>query len=162
MESFTTLTGLVAPLDRLNVNTDEIIPARFTKTIRRTGFEKALFARRLIQLGHSKDVAKASLSVDDTLLSRMLSITEIIPSDVVEGIGAARTVGRDRWEDLKKLFDGAKRVDRAREIAAVRLIGRGIVRLPIPHGKRRGAPPAAMKEPVARKTIAVRPRPDGR
>ena len=80
--------------------------------------EKALFARRLIQLGHSKDVAKASLSVDDTLLSRMLSVTEIIPSDVVEGIGAARTVGRDRWEHLKKLFDGPKRVDRAREVVA--------------------------------------------
>src|SRR5437763_5390971 len=44
MEPFTTLTGLVAPLDRLNVNTDEITPARFLKTIRRTGFEKALFA----------------------------------------------------------------------------------------------------------------------
>ena len=44
MEPFTTLTGLVAPLDRVNVNTDEIIPARFTKTTRRTGFEKALFA----------------------------------------------------------------------------------------------------------------------
>jgi len=44
MEPFTTLMGLVALLDRLNVNTDEIIPARFTKTIRRTGFEKALFA----------------------------------------------------------------------------------------------------------------------
>ncbi|HXZ04029.1 MAG TPA: 3-isopropylmalate dehydratase small subunit [Ktedonobacteraceae bacterium] len=44
MEPFTTLTGLVAPLDRLNVNTDEITPARFLKTIRRTGFERALFA----------------------------------------------------------------------------------------------------------------------
>ena len=44
MESFTTLTGLVAPLDRTNVNTDEITPARFLKTIRRTGFENALFA----------------------------------------------------------------------------------------------------------------------
>ena len=44
MESFTTLTGLVVPLDRLNVNTDEITPARFLKTIRRTGFEQALFA----------------------------------------------------------------------------------------------------------------------
>src|SRR5215470_6410176 len=43
MEPFTTLTGLVAPLDRLNVNTDEIIPARFTKTTRRTGFEHVLF-----------------------------------------------------------------------------------------------------------------------
>src|SRR5438309_4685375 len=44
MESFTTLTGIVAPLDRVNVNTDEITPARFLKTIRRTGFENALFA----------------------------------------------------------------------------------------------------------------------
>ncbi len=44
MEPFTTLTGLVAPLDRTNVNTDEITPARFLKTIRRTGFENALFA----------------------------------------------------------------------------------------------------------------------
>src|SRR5712691_4198761 len=44
MESFTTLTGLVAPLDRVNVNTDEITPARFLKSIRRTGFVNALFA----------------------------------------------------------------------------------------------------------------------
>ncbi|MGH2493610.1 MAG: 3-isopropylmalate dehydratase small subunit [Ktedonobacteraceae bacterium] len=44
MESFTTLTGLVAPLDRMNVNTDEITPARFLKTTRRTGFENVLFA----------------------------------------------------------------------------------------------------------------------
>jgi 3-isopropylmalate/(R)-2-methylmalate dehydratase small subunit len=44
MEPFTTLTGLVLPLDRTNVNTDEITPARFLKTIRRSGFEGVLFA----------------------------------------------------------------------------------------------------------------------
>jgi 3-isopropylmalate/(R)-2-methylmalate dehydratase small subunit len=44
MEPFTTLTGLVAPLDRTNVNTDEITPARFLKTIERTGFGSVLFA----------------------------------------------------------------------------------------------------------------------
>src|SRR5947209_15956107 len=44
MEPFTTLTGLVAPLDRTNVNTDEITPARYLKTIRRTGFGNVLFA----------------------------------------------------------------------------------------------------------------------
>ena len=44
MEPFTTHTGLVLPLDRTNVNTDEITPARFLKTIKRTGFENALFA----------------------------------------------------------------------------------------------------------------------
>ena len=43
MEAFTTLSGLVMPLDRVNVNTDEIIPARFTKSIHRTGFAPALF-----------------------------------------------------------------------------------------------------------------------
>ncbi len=44
MEPFTIYTGLVMPLDRTNVNTDEITPARFLKTIKRTGFDKALFA----------------------------------------------------------------------------------------------------------------------
>lgn len=44
MEPFITHTGLVAPLDRTNVNTDEITPARFLKTIKRSGFENALFA----------------------------------------------------------------------------------------------------------------------
>ncbi len=44
MEPFTTHTGLAMPLDRTNVNTDEITPARFLKTIKRTGFADALFA----------------------------------------------------------------------------------------------------------------------
>ncbi len=44
MEAFTQHTGLVVPLDRTNVNTDEITPARFLKTIARTGFAEALFA----------------------------------------------------------------------------------------------------------------------
>lgn len=44
MEPFTLYTGLVMPLDRTNVNTDEITPARFLKTIKRTGFGEALFA----------------------------------------------------------------------------------------------------------------------
>jgi 3-isopropylmalate/(R)-2-methylmalate dehydratase small subunit len=44
LEPFTTLTGMVIPLDRTNVNTDEITPARFLKTIKRTGFAGALFA----------------------------------------------------------------------------------------------------------------------
>ena len=44
MEPFTLYTGIVMPLDRTNVNTDEITPARFLKTIKRTGFGEALFA----------------------------------------------------------------------------------------------------------------------
>ncbi len=38
MQPFTTLTGGVAPLDRVNVDTDQIIPKQFLKRIERTGF----------------------------------------------------------------------------------------------------------------------------
>jgi 3-isopropylmalate/(R)-2-methylmalate dehydratase small subunit len=44
MQAFTTLTGIAAPLPRANVDTDQIIPARFLKSIARTGFGKNLFA----------------------------------------------------------------------------------------------------------------------
>ena len=43
MEPFITLDAIVAPLDRENVNTDDITPVRFLKSIRRTGFSPALF-----------------------------------------------------------------------------------------------------------------------
>ena len=56
MEPFTTLTGLVMPLDRANVNTDEITPARFLKSIKRTGFANVLFANwRYLDDGRSPD-----------------------------------------------------------------------------------------------------------
>src|SRR3954454_24424517 len=44
MQAFTKLTGIAAPLPRANVDTDKIIPARFLKSISRTGFGKNLFA----------------------------------------------------------------------------------------------------------------------
>ncbi|MBV9173085.1 MAG: 3-isopropylmalate dehydratase small subunit [Chloroflexi bacterium] len=43
MEAFTRHTGLVAPLDRVDVDTDQIIPKQFLKSIARTGFEQGLF-----------------------------------------------------------------------------------------------------------------------
>jgi 3-isopropylmalate/(R)-2-methylmalate dehydratase small subunit len=43
MEKFVQLTGLVAPLDRANVDTDAIIPKQFLKSIKRTGFGPNLF-----------------------------------------------------------------------------------------------------------------------
>ncbi len=43
MQSFTVHTGLVATLDRANVDTDQIIPKQFLKRIERTGFGQFLF-----------------------------------------------------------------------------------------------------------------------
>jgi 3-isopropylmalate/(R)-2-methylmalate dehydratase small subunit len=43
MEAFTTHTGIVAPLPRMNVDTDAIIPKQFLKRIERSGFGQYLF-----------------------------------------------------------------------------------------------------------------------
>jgi 3-isopropylmalate/(R)-2-methylmalate dehydratase small subunit len=43
VQPFTVHSGLVAPLDRANVDTDAIIPKQFLKSIRRTGFGRYLF-----------------------------------------------------------------------------------------------------------------------
>ncbi len=43
MKPFQTLTGMVAPLDRSNIDTDAIIPKQFLKSIKRTGFGPFLF-----------------------------------------------------------------------------------------------------------------------
>ena len=43
MDAFTKLTGVAAPLPMANVDTDKIIPARFLKTIKRTGLGVHLF-----------------------------------------------------------------------------------------------------------------------
>ncbi len=43
MEKFTVFKGLVAPLDRENVDTDAIIPKQFLKSIKKTGFGQNLF-----------------------------------------------------------------------------------------------------------------------
>ncbi|TSI16021.1 3-isopropylmalate dehydratase small subunit [Brevibacterium aurantiacum] len=45
MEAFSTHTGIGVPLRRANIDTDQIIPAKFLKRVTRTGFEDALFYR---------------------------------------------------------------------------------------------------------------------
>ncbi|MBA3411725.1 MAG: 3-isopropylmalate dehydratase small subunit, partial [Geodermatophilaceae bacterium] len=44
MDPFTVHCGIVAPLRRTNVDTDQIIPAVYLKRVTRTGFEDGLFA----------------------------------------------------------------------------------------------------------------------
>jgi 3-isopropylmalate dehydratase small subunit len=43
MQPFRTLTSIAAPLDRSNVDTDQIIPKQFLKRIERTGYGEFLF-----------------------------------------------------------------------------------------------------------------------
>ena len=56
MQSFTVETGLVATLDRANVDTDQIIPKQFLKRIERTGFGQFLFFDwRFLEDGETPD-----------------------------------------------------------------------------------------------------------
>jgi 3-isopropylmalate/(R)-2-methylmalate dehydratase small subunit len=69
MEPFRVVTGLVAPLDRANVDTDAIIPKQFLKSIKRTGFGPNLFdAWRYLDRGEpGMDSAKRPKNPDFTL-----------------------------------------------------------------------------------------------
>jgi ParB family chromosome partitioning protein len=79
--------------------------------------EKALFSKKLRDMGQSKETIKSALTVDDTLLSRMISVAETVPSAVLDAIGAAKTVGRDRWEELKKLVAQPANAEFAKRVA---------------------------------------------
>lgn len=63
MEQFTVLTGITAPLDKANVDTDAIIPKQFLKTIKRTGLKSGLF----YELRFTKDAAGKDVETDFAL-----------------------------------------------------------------------------------------------
>lgn len=69
MQKFSLHTGLVAPMDRENVDTDAIIPKQFLKSIRKTGFGQHLFdAWRYLDEGFSgKDPASRKPNPDFVL-----------------------------------------------------------------------------------------------
>jgi ParB family transcriptional regulator, chromosome partitioning protein len=83
-----------------------------------TFIERCLLARKLVQMSQSKDTVKAALTIDDTTLSRMLSVVDTIPSALIEAIGSARGVGRDRWEALKKIVAHPRKAELARQAAS--------------------------------------------
>ena len=69
MTPFTQHTGLVAPLDRANVDTDQIIPKQFLKSIKRTGFGPNLFDEwRYLDVGQpNQDNSKRPINKDFVL-----------------------------------------------------------------------------------------------
>lgn len=83
-----------------------------------TFIEKARFAKDLLDSGAlTKEEVKKALTIDDTLLSRMLAVAEHIPTSVLDALGAAKGVGRDRWEELKKLLLPPAKAAHAVELA---------------------------------------------
>jgi len=81
--------------------------------------ERAMFAKKLLDLGHAKPTIQAALAVDAPMLTRMLSVSSRVPEDVVAAIGAAKSIGRDRWIDF------AQRIERPRTLVLAKALVRG-------------------------------------
>lgn len=62
-----------------------------------TFIEKANFARQMRDAGYDRKIICDALAMDKTLISRLLSVADRIPIQLIEAIGAAPNVGRDRW-----------------------------------------------------------------
>jgi len=77
--------------------------------------ERAMFAGRLEERSFDRETIMAALSADKTTVSKMLSVINRIPKTVVDAIGPALAVGRDRWHDLATRFDAAENAARARD-----------------------------------------------
>jgi ParB family transcriptional regulator, chromosome partitioning protein len=66
--------------------------------------ERARFAKGLAELGYDRDVIMAALATDKTNVSRLLSVANLIPADLIAAIGPAPNIGRDRWTVLANHF----------------------------------------------------------
>lgn len=92
MEKFITLNGIVAPLDRANVDTDQIIPKQYLKSIKRTGFGPTLFDNwRYLEPGEpGMDHSKRKINPDFVLnQSRYAGATILLARDNF-GCGSSR------------------------------------------------------------------------
>ena len=92
MHPFTTINGLVAPLDRPNVDTDSIIPKQFLKSVRRTGFGPNLFdAWRYLDVGEpEQDSSQRPLRADFVLNLPRYQGAEILIARENFGCGSSR------------------------------------------------------------------------
>jgi 3-isopropylmalate/(R)-2-methylmalate dehydratase small subunit len=92
MEKFVRLDGLVAPLDRANVDTDAIIPKQFLKSIKRSGFGPNLFdAWRYLDEGEpGRDNSRRPLNPDFVLNQPRYKGAQILLARENFGCGSSR------------------------------------------------------------------------
>ena len=92
MKPFTTHTGLVAPLDRANVDTDQIIPKQFLKSIKRSGFGPNLFDQwRYLDVGEpGQDNSVRPLNPDFVLNAPRYAGASVLLARENFGCGSSR------------------------------------------------------------------------
>ncbi|WJH38391.1 plasmid partitioning protein RepB (plasmid) [Aliirhizobium terrae] len=89
-----------------------------------TFIERALFARQLEQLGYDRDVISTALAANAASVSKMMSVTERIPQDLITAIGPAPGIGRERWIELSLLAGKRDGADRIRELTLAETFSR--------------------------------------
>lgn len=67
-----------------------------------TFIEKVNFARQMREMGFERKVICDALHIDKTVISRMLVVADAVPPALIEAIGPAPSVGRNRWHDLAR------------------------------------------------------------
>ncbi|MEO8530649.1 MAG: plasmid partitioning protein RepB, partial [Deltaproteobacteria bacterium] len=78
--------------------------------------EKSNFARQMVDMGFERKVVCDALSIDKTLISRMLAIIDALPEKIVRAIGSAPSFGRDRWQLLAQHARGRTETELVRLI----------------------------------------------
>lgn len=76
--------------------------------------EKALFARKILDLHYDDDSSTplSALSIDKATLSKMLSVASL-PAPILAVVGGAKSIGRDRWYELKQLLERPANLQKA-------------------------------------------------
>ena len=92
MEKFEKITGIVAPMDRANVDTDAIIPKQFLKSIQRSGFGPNLFDEwRYLDVGEpGRDCSQRPLNPDFVLNQPRYQGASILLARENFGCGSSR------------------------------------------------------------------------
>lgn len=78
--------------------------------------EKALYAVNLEEKGFDRNTIMASLSVDKTVCSRLISIVSRISIKFIIAIGSAPKVGRTRWSELATILESKDRFNRVEHL----------------------------------------------
>jgi ParB family chromosome partitioning protein len=96
------LRALGQPVKALlrDLNDQDLIVAQGQENAARrdlTFIEKANFARQMRDAHYDRKLICAALHIDKTVISRMLSVADTLGPEVIIAIGAAPSVGRDRW-----------------------------------------------------------------
>ena len=92
MEKFNNLKGLLAPMNKANVDTDQIIPKQFLKSIKRSGFGPNLFDEwRYLDEGQpGQDSSQRPLNPDFVLNQERFKGAEILLAQINFGCGSSR------------------------------------------------------------------------